>query len=128
MAILCVRSESNGILIFSSPPSFLGVFIHAKCVNCESTDAATTSTFSFLNSSTRSENARISVGQTNVLKVLEKNIRYNRILMNWLLFNLQIKRVKKEHQVFSFEVRQFYLFEFASNHSCAFPIRCLLSD
>lgn len=52
--------------------SFLGVLIHAKWVKCESTLQAMTSVFIFWNSSIRSENARISVGQTNVLKVTTK--------------------------------------------------------
>ena len=41
---------------------------HAKCVKTESTDTAITSVLIFLNSSTLSLNAIISVGQTNVLQ------------------------------------------------------------
>lgn len=87
MAILWVRSESKGIFTFSRPPSFLGVLIQAKWVKCESTDAATTSVLSFLNSSILSENAIISVGQTNVLKKKKKNLLTNLFYYNiWLIF------------------------------------------
>lgn len=47
--------------------SFRGVLIHAKWVKCESTLHAITSVLIFLNSLIRSENAKISVGHTNVL-------------------------------------------------------------
>jgi hypothetical protein len=33
-------SESKGICNPSTPPSFLGVFNHAKCENCESVEMA----------------------------------------------------------------------------------------
>ena len=48
------------------PPSSRGFSVHARWLNFESTDAPSTSALSFLNSPSRSENARISVGQTNV--------------------------------------------------------------
>ena len=44
----------------------------AKCVNCESTETATTAVSMALNSLTLSLNAMISVGHTNVLKVTIK--------------------------------------------------------
>lgn len=61
-------SLSNGIFIFPKPPSFRGVFIQAKWVKWESILHAITSVLIFLNSSTRSENAKISVGHTKVLQ------------------------------------------------------------
>ena len=48
--------------------AFLGVFIHAKWLKCESVETPTTSAFTSLNSLIRSLNAMISVGQTNILK------------------------------------------------------------
>lgn len=45
-----------------------GFSYHARCVNCESMEQATTSALIARNSSTRSLNAMISVGQTNVLQ------------------------------------------------------------
>ena len=51
-----VISATSGIFIFPNPPSFLGVFIQARWVNSESTDAPITSAPIFRNSSTRSLN------------------------------------------------------------------------
>lgn len=61
-------SDNKGIDKLPKPPSFRGVFTQAKCVKCESTDAATTLASILLNSSIRSLKANISVGQTNVLQ------------------------------------------------------------
>lgn len=71
--MLWFKSESRGMLIWPKPPSLRGVFIHAKCVKCESTEQATTSVLILRNSSIRSLNARISVGHT---KVLQKKFIY----------------------------------------------------
>ena len=86
----CVRSERRGMSSLPRPPSLRGVFIHARCVKCESTEHATTyirtlvtqnivntllitlqinpltSAPRALNSATLSLKARISVGQTKV--------------------------------------------------------------
>ena len=48
------------------PPSSRGFSVQARWLYFESTEAPRTSAPSFLNSPRRSENARISVGQTNV--------------------------------------------------------------
>lgn len=68
LEMLWFKSESNGMFTFPKPPSFLGVWIQARWVKCESTEHATTSVFILRNSSILSLNARISVGHTNVLK------------------------------------------------------------
>lgn len=59
--------------INASLTSLRGVLIQAKWVKWESTLHAITSVLIFLNSLIRSENAKISVGHTNVLKLF-KNI------------------------------------------------------
>lgn len=66
-------SDNSGIDNLPKPPSFRGVFTQAKCVKCESTDAATTAASILLNSSMRSLKANISVGQTNVLQINVKH-------------------------------------------------------
>lgn len=52
---------------------------HAKWVNFESTEHATTSVFIALNSSIRSLKAIISVGQTNVLG----DLRQDKVKISW---------------------------------------------
>lgn len=62
------RSDKSGIWTLPSPPFSRAVFVHAKWVKWESTEHAMTSALIERNSFMRSENATISVGQTNVLK------------------------------------------------------------
>lgn len=64
--ISCYNTDENRKEI-EQFTSLRGVLIQAKCVKCESTLHAMTSVFIFLNSLIRSEKAKISVGQTNVL-------------------------------------------------------------
>ncbi len=68
LAMLAALSANKGMFILPRPPSFLGVFTHAKWQKWLSVEAATTSHWIFRNSSNRSEKAIISVGHTKVLK------------------------------------------------------------
>lgn len=80
--MLWFKSESNGIPTFPKPPSLRGVLIHAKWVKCESTEHAITSVLILRNSLILSLNARISVGQTNVLE--KATIKYYTLLIFFL--------------------------------------------
>lgn len=74
-------SANRGYWMFPNPPSFLGVLIQAKWVKCESVETPMTSQLIARNSCILSENAMISVGQTNVL---EKKNRNGRSIINYL--------------------------------------------
>lgn len=81
----------------------------------------------FLKSSERSENAIISVGQTKVLKKKEKFSNFF-IKFEKLQKILQIQRIKEQNEIFSFEIFQRNLFEFAVDQSLGGKIRRRHSD
>ena len=64
--MLLSRSATSGYLIGPMPPSLRGVFFHARCVKCESTDTPITCAFFFSNFANAASKAMISDGQTNV--------------------------------------------------------------
>ncbi len=126
------QGKNAGSREFYAHGKLLGTY-QARWVNWESTEQATTSALIARNSSTLSLNARISVGQTNVLS-WKKNgdISLMSILPDclynlkswWANDDLQVQRVEKEDQIFSFEVTQLQIHEFSVNNSSGFPGRC----
>ena len=64
--IFLSRSATSGYWIGPMPPWFRGVFFHARCVKCESTETPMTSVFFALNFATALSKAMISDGQTKV--------------------------------------------------------------
>lgn len=90
-------SDNNGIDNLPNPPSLRGVFTQAKCVKCESTDAATTSAPIVRNSSIRSLKAKISVGQTNVLQTNVQNYYLLNSPAHLQSEYLQIQRIEEKH-------------------------------
>lgn len=149
-----VLSASNGMSILPNPPCLRGVLTleisekwmlisrlsiffcsksqsdtwfstyHAKCEKWESVEAATISQSIFRNSSARSENAMISVGQTKVLSNINKKHCKNLHRMYVYvykqlhkIFHLQIKWIKKEHQVLSLVIIQADFLKLAIHYS-----------
>lgn len=84
------------------------------------------------NSSARSENAMISVGQTNVLQATSRkqfnswSPRFGQPF-GYFYFYLQIGWVEEEDQVLPLEVRQLDFLEFSVNHGLSAEVRCRLS-
>lgn len=68
----CVGSDSSGILGMAMPPSERNVRDHAWWERYESTEHATTSVFSALNSDTLSLKAISSLGQIRELQTNKK--------------------------------------------------------
>ena len=64
LEIFLDMSANNGIYKSPTPPWFLGVLSHAKCVKCESVEIPNTSAPNALNWSMAFEKATNSVGHT----------------------------------------------------------------
>jgi hypothetical protein len=106
------------MFIWPKPPCLRGVLTHAKWEKWLSVEAAITAVLIFLNSSTRSEKAMISVGQTKVLLTarlvqIEGGFRY-----------LQVQGVEKQDHVLAFVVLQTDFFELAVDDGGALEHRC----
>lgn len=113
-------------------------------MNWESTEQATTSVLMARNSCTRSLNAMISVGQTNVLQkeknnnkqtLLRKNIlcqsttpatQRKRLCNMCLRCYSQVQGIEEEDEIFAFVVGQLQLLEFTVNDGGSFPVWCRL--
>lgn len=109
---------------------------HARWVNWESTEQATTSVLIAWNSCTRSLNAMISVGQTNVLQRTEKHIHIRvfstgaalpatqrkRPWNVWVRCYSQVQGIEEEDNVFAFVVWQLQLLKFPVNDGRALPL------
>ena len=109
-------SASRGMFNEPRPPCLRGVLTQARWQKWLSVEQAINSQLILRNSSARSENAMISVGQTKVLQ--RKEIQCNECYTTQCAVKyLQIQGIKEENHIFSFVVFQRDFLELTINNS-----------